>query len=69
MRPDRNAQEPFPRVLTPSEDESRYLEVLGQIELRRLELKRIDVRHGLVAGEIKSLERMADELREKAVAK
>lgn len=63
-----NAQDSIPRVLTPSDDENNYLKVLQQIEMRRLELKRLDVKKTILIDEIKSLEEMAGSLRERAVA-
>ncbi len=64
----RNAQDSIPRVLTPSEAEKNYFQVLQQIEMRRLELKRIDVKKTGLFDEIKSLETLACQLQEKAVA-
>ncbi len=64
----RNTQNSIPRVLTPSEAEKNYFEVLQQIEMRRLELKRIDAKKTGLIDEIKSLEEMACQLQEKAVA-
>jgi hypothetical protein len=63
----RNIQEPIPRTLTPGEAESKYLDVLAQIELRRLELKRLDTRKNNLIEEIKKFEDSAVHLRDLAV--
>ncbi len=63
----RDKQEPIPRDLTPSAAELAYLNVLNQIELRRLELKRIAMRERDIVEQIKSLEASAEFARNTAV--
>jgi hypothetical protein len=63
----RNTQDPSPHDLTPSADEAAYLAVLNQIQLRQLELTRLDIRKSELINQIRALEASADFARDTAV--